>query len=492
MADHPESCRCGRVQDPSDNFCPGCGAPTAGGAGHDGGVDRDDFLLIDGTTADRVESTSVAQSGAGPRLLVVGALGLVVLLAGLTLWPKGEATSPEAAAAKAEDIAEAEDAAEAGDAAEADDTARADDTAEADDPAATDDSDDPTQDDSPADARDGAEADEPADPGDQPGATTADQATDDRNAADGVEGEDGSSGPLLGEATGLGLIHVGRDFGRLGLLDLDTGVTHELAARGEPLGLLGSTLVTRASESVNLYPLDALDTAPAVIGGTTGWVDVLSITEDRVWALDGSNLDSGGWTVIGYDRNGEAVEAVDADLAFPFFGWDPRANYVQGEAGGIYRRLGDGFQRVSTGTLAAIGDRLALVRECDEGLSCGMVWYRADDWEQPLDLTAPDVPVQSQVWLVADDRWLLVTSWILGTTNLYDVESGLLVRSLGPGGGGPFENAVALSRDGRWLLDPGTTDAVIVDLDSGTEWPLDGFRAGATLFVDLAAVGFTD
>lgn len=412
----------------------------------------DNDLLLEGTTADRVQSASVVQSSGHLRWAVLGAVGLGVLLFGLAQWPAGDATSPDA-----QDNAAA--------AVDGDENAAATDSAE---------------DDAAENAEDATEGEE--EPEDSGNSST----TQTEGAATGVAGV---GGPLVGEPTGLGVIYGSQGFGRLKLLELDSGVLHDLEATGDPLGVIGSSLVTRRSESVSVYPLDSIDAEPVIINGRGGWVDVVSISEDRIWTVSGdTGPNPDGWMILGYDETGVEVDSLELAATIPFYGWDPSAEFVQGEAGGIYRRDGGGFERVSIGTLAAAGDDLVLANECDERLECRLNWYDVDNWDEPLDLPTPDLPAQGQARVSGNDRWLVATNWVDGSTEIFDVQTGELVRTVRTTNG-PIQLSTGLSPDGRWLIDPGFGNTVIVDLESGVEWPQD-VRGEVAVFVDLAVVGF--
>lgn len=449
-------------------------APAAVDHGSLGGALPGGDVFIEGTTGEEVHSASVVQSPVNLRWMMAGGLGLVLLLVGLTQWPKGEPPAPAAAA----DVALADQAENASD---------EDDTADGD------------SEHDPADAANGGPADADAD---DTGSTVADDPSTDDDQADsddrrssGAAGETtedevsvGVGLPLVGEQTGLGVIYGSQGLGRLHLLELDTGIVHELQATGDPLGIVGSTLITRRSESVSLYPLDSTNAEPTRISGQNGWVELIAITDDRIWAFDG-NPEPDGWIVVGYDETGAEVEEVDIPIVFPFYGWDPSTEFVQGQAGGIYRRQGDSFQRVSLGLLVAAGDDLILARECNDRMDCALNWYARDDWDRPLDLPAPAAPVQGRVDVAGNDRWLIVNNWVNGSTELYDVQTGELVRTISSFSGS-IENSIGLSPDGRWLIDPGFGSSMIIDLESGREWPQD-IRGEVAVFVDLSVVGFS-
>ncbi|MEM9651275.1 MAG: hypothetical protein AAGA65_04210 [Actinomycetota bacterium] len=457
MAHHPAACRCGRVPGPSDNFCPGCGAPMETGLGRDGqeAHDAPDGLLIVGAESGRLESSTVVRSSTVRRRALLGAAFLAVLLVGLTLWPTGERSTPGAAIGG-----------------------------------------DPTDGASGDEVDGGPVGDEPSGPADRStGGTEGAAATRDDassigisigSGAGGLQPADGAVGPLLGEATGLGLVFGTPGFGPHDLVELDTGVVHELSATGELLGVMGSTVVVRQSNSLALYPLDTADPVGIAIEEDGSWINVMSITEDRLWTSNGSAPQGSGLSA--YDRTGTRVDVVDTQMTFPFFGWDPRAEFIQGLAGGIYRRDGDGFRRALDAALVAAGDDVILVRECDDRLACGLVWYRKNNLTTPLDWWVPDVLSQSRTTVVGGDRWLVVQRWN-GATAVHDVRTGRLVWSGDVTNGGPIMfGSPSISADGRWLVEAGFDGIIVVDLDSGAEWPIDAGSEFAVL-VDLADVG---
>lgn len=443
-------CVCGRSVEDGHRYCPACGT-LVGHLGADGspGTGRSSTTLLDpdpetvGGEAASVRVTGsvhVERSGLALRLLGVGLAGVVVMLAWSLFRPSAEeAADPDAAS---EEVSrevghEGDDSGDSGD--------------------------------SEVEAR---------------AASTRRRTTTTRlePATTGVvTAPDGSVGPLLGQESGLTLI-VGAA-GGLTVVDLDTGELQRFDGfRGHPRGMLGTVVVlgdNDGSGGPGLFDLARPEAGPIRLVEGPSWGEVAWIEDDRVWIYLESHTGSGHTLELAaFDRTGTKVEVRDVDEAS--YGWGPFGSthaftLVNDMAGGLYRLEDDRYRRVSTGHALAIGERLALVRECDEVRRCLNHWYDTETFEV-LDLPVPEGRSnQSQLQILGGDRWLLDWNWGSNSLRLIEVATGA-ERQLGVDARasiGPFGPQVALSPDGRWLLEPGTETWYVVDLDRDTTWPIE-------------------
>ncbi len=324
----------------------------------------------------------------------------------------------------------------------------------------------------------------------------ADNGAADGGAEDGDD-EDGDdeaepTGPVVGELTGM-VVAVGRyDRTSVQLLDLDTGELREVErARGEPVGAMGATLIFRTDSGIPRM-LDLLDPEASIVSpriGTGGWAEVLDIEEDRVWLMED---DADGLAYRAYDRNGERVDEVDLSgvgSGYNYFSlMVPSAGLIQHPSGGLYQRRGDDFRLVAPGRALAVGDELALMERCDERLSCRVGWFDLETGEPHEGLsTPPELEGDGFYRLVGRDRWLVSFEWRTGQGRLIDVATGEVVREMEPtmGSYGPFgPGPGTISEDGRWMLVPSGRNMVILDLDTGTEWPTELSGDWQGVFID--------
>ncbi|MEL6984998.1 MAG: hypothetical protein AAFO29_21385, partial [Actinomycetota bacterium] len=134
----------------------------------------------------------------------------------------------------------------------------------------------------------------------------------------------------------------------------------------------------------------------------------------------------------------------------------------------------------------AAGERVAVMRQCDENRECDLRWYDIRSSGVIGFPAPPPADGQGFYQLVGGDRWLVYLDWRTNTGELVEVATSRSVRVLNVDnifGTGPA--IVNVSEDGRWLVDVVDGMLVVVDLDSGNEWPT-GQRAAntQTLFVD--------
>ena len=416
-------------------------------------------LLLDGPEAQSAESVSEVQSGPSGRWLVIGVVGIIALLLGLFAWPQAESEVEGAAG----DLAEESDAESDQDEAVDEDAVDEEEAVEVDDgpPSETDESEtaSPFQ-----------ESIEPAD-----GAT--------------------ATGMNVGEETGLGLVVGSYNSSTIQLYDLDAGEAFRLPGGGMPVAVIDSTLVVeRPTGRVAIVELLAPDQDLVTLegGGTSSWAQFMGADDELLWVqYSGDDVDEE--IIYGYDTDGEQRQTRELDIVPFLAGWTGDTSLVYNVAGGIYAETDDGYQRISTGSLVAVGENIALINECDDVLRCESRWVDRSSWDS-LPYRAPDDAgsLNASYAILGSDRWLVETSWINGSTTVTDVTSGEVVREVSSFNG-PF-NEPAISDDGRWLFDPSGRSGVIVDLDSGTEWEQDvRLPDGATgVFVDLDETAFAD
>lgn len=423
-------------------------------------------MLIDGSTADTsVRTDSEVSSPSRLRSTLLGLAGLVILMFGLSQWQRGEPAPPRAD----EEAADGEE-----------------NEGEEDESSAT--------------------ANEPQRVG--PG-----------------------SGPVLGEETGLALVISDPANGELRLLDLDGGAEYELAATGRVMGIIDDQLVVQNDGTVTMVPLDSsTGTGTPLVPAARGSVEVVGVADEAVWIVQ-SNAVTGpigyDYAVDAYDASGNLVDKQTLDGTSLLLGPQVWGELTQEPGGGIYRRTGNSSRQLSTGRLEAVGDELALVRECDEsGQRCGHNWYRIWDWVGryqisgwvgPLQLPSPNVSQTSSLALRGNDRWLVQDDWSTDWITVIDVATGQVVRELehtdpefgtvsgsqfgtvsGTVSGGQFGTVSGdgrFSPDGRWLMAGDPAGLLIIDLETGAEYAYESEPTGAStslvgMFIDRDDVGF--
>lgn len=271
-----------------------------------------------------------------------------------------------------------------------------------------------------------------------------------------TSGIETGNGPVLGEVTGLSLM-VGGSNTPLRMLDLDTGDLVVSETILSPQFLAGETLVyvsdTSTWSSIELdelregEPDDAAGRTFAPLGTAPL---VVPADDDAVW-LTWSRTDGGrDWQLIALDTLDilrQVTTPAEARLpggAQPFTG----PEVVGSEAGGVFELQDDGtYAQVLDGVLVAVGPDEVLVRQCSPTLVCVARWFERSTWaatERPV----PNADLSSGR-LVADGLLLAgsVPQPALGA-GLYDMETGEILRSLGPA---PLSGAT-VSPDGRWLV----------------------------------------
>lgn len=271
-----------------------------------------------------------------------------------------------------------------------------------------------------------------------------------------TSGVQNGSGPVLGETTGLSLM-VGGSNTPFRVLDLDTGNLVVSETVLSPQFLAGSTLVyvsdTNTWSSIAFDELrgeepndDAgrrfapLGTAPLVVPAddTTAWLTWSRTDGGRDWQL----IDLDGLDVLRAVTT--PIEARIPGGAQPFTG----PEVVGSEAGGVFELQDDGtYVQVLEGVLVAVGRDEVLVRQCSPTLDCVARWFARDTWAA-TERSAPNADLSSGR-LVAGGLLLAgsVPQPALGA-GLYDMETGEILRSLGPA---PLSGAT-VSPDGRWLV----------------------------------------
>lgn len=463
-----QACSCGRTIEPDHLFCPGCGRSRSDVVvGGDAGTADGSLLLMgreDGPAAN--ETTVRTGPGLVPRVVGIGlALVGVVLMWALFRQPSGE-VAPEP---------------------DQDEEAVAD-----------------TEPDGDSESDDGATDETNAEDDDEDGDGEAEQAREEATTTtQGPTSSDPSGGdgrpaatdepvpPLLGEETGLQLV-VGRESGgSLEIIDLDSGVSTDIeGVRGTPIGQVDSSLVLLNPSTGSTLRLDLDDpTAEAVtLGGSSQrFFEVVEISDGAIWV---ATEDEGETVLQAIDLTGEVIDQVDFPLLNPF-GFGPWSLSRPSElfydpAGGLYRRSGDDFELVAEGQVLAAGERVAVMRQCDDERDCALRWYDIRSSGVIGFPAPPPADGQGLYQLVGGDRWLVYIDWRTNEGELIEVATSRSVRDLDISNIFGFEpTVVTVSDDGRWLVDTVDGMLVVVDLDNGNEWPTGRRSASArTLFVE--------
>lgn len=341
--------------------------------------------------------------------------------------------------------------------------------------------------------------DEPADDDGGSGLRSGPPTADDRGTSsdgdeDGDAADDDPTGPVVGELTGLGLVIGSFEGGRsLELVVLDTGEIFELPnLRGRPVGRIGTTLIAADYGEVLALDLTTPDGEPeTVVDFADGWIQMIEVDGDLIRTIQD---DESGSRLLALTVDGELVEEVDLSTS-PFgFGrplTSAGGDIVQSGSGGVYRRTGDSYQRLSTGRIRAAGREIVLVEECDDRMRCESTWYEQRTWD-PVGHPDPSLPADATGLVAGGDRWLLSTKWRTGQTRVIDIESGRSVRDIEGNRFFGYGPTSPISDDGRWLVDRDGIDAVVVDLETGKGWPLEVSLLGesATLWIDVAGTTF--
>lgn len=268
---------------------------------------------------------------------------------------------------------------------------------------------------------------EDVEPGEQ-----GEEATDGTTDEDDVEAgptaelpavEPGPGGPMLGEETGL-LLVSGADSVQPSVVDLDTGDTWDLEARGRPAASLDEALVLAANgRSPRIVdPLDASDSGREFDGLEADYVELLRAQDGLIWIsaqVTGPGLDQ---RIEAYDVDGRLQFGEESDFSWPSptgFATELR----EAPAGGIYRQTEGGWRFETPGRLVAVGDEVALVQQCDEELRCRRVWVDRSDLTAELDLPAVDHGDSGFIAfeILGSDRWLWTFDWGANTASLIDI-----------------------------------------------------------------------
>lgn len=457
-----QTCSCGRTIEPDHQFCPACGRPRSDAAASDDGGGADGSLLLLGRAGGPAGTETTVRTGPG---LVPRAVGLGLVLVGVVLiWSLFRQPSGEVAPELGRDEEAAADTEPDGADTGTDDGAER-----------PDDTDDTDEEDAPATTRSSN------------GSTSSDPSGD----GSGLAPNDEPVPPLLGEEVGL-MLAVARD-GRsvLEVLDLDSGQETELlGVRGRPIGAIDDWLlvIDDNNGSIIRLDLDDLEAEPIEIGGSADeFLEVIEVTEDRIWTF--AETDDGP-VLRALDVDGEVVEEQDFPL-YSVFGFGPwslvrPSELLYDPAGGLYRRSDDGYELVAEGQVLAAGERIAVVRQCDDGLDCDLRWYDIRSSGVIGFPAPPPADGQGFYQLLGGDRWLAHIDWRNGEGVLIEVATARVARELTLDsffGFGP--STLAVSSDGRWMTEVVDGMLVVIDLDSGDLWPT-GFRgAGAqVMFVE--------
>lgn len=456
-----DRCPCGRPVDSGHQFCPSCGrSTTTDGSGDPEAGDGGPLLLLDRSSrTSALETTVRTGPGLVPRFVGIGlALVGVVLMWGLFRQPSAE-VPPEPRDEEA--VADTEP-----------------------DP----DEDDKDEDDAESQVE---EEDEGSTTTVERGPTSSDPSS---SPADGNE-SDQPSVPIVGEETGLMLAISRQGQPGLQLLDFDSGEVIDLGRqRSRPVGVLGQWLivVNESDGSTIGIDIDSPEAEPIEIGGGfQEYLEVVEVAEDRLWTIvEGDD----GMILRAMDIDGETIEEVDFPLLSPF-GYGPWSLVRPSElyydpAGGLYRRTGSGaessYELVADGQVLAAGERIAVMRQCDDEFECQLRWYDIRTSGVIGFPSPPPAGGEGFYQLVGGDRWLVHVDWRSGEGRLIEVATARVARELqsvnffglGPSG-------VPVTSDGRWFAEVVDGELVVVDLESGDVWPtgIGGFETAA-LFIE--------
>lgn len=342
---------------------------------------------------------------------------------------------------------------------------------------------------SPSDDVDSADSDRPS--------VTEPQAPVSVDITPGVQPGDG---PVLGRETALSLV-VGGSNTPFRVLDLDTGdlvVSETVLApqfiAGSMLIYVSDTMTWSAIELSQLGESSESGTPPSDEAGRSfsplGTSPlVVPADDDTVW-LTWSRTDGGrDWQLIdleSFDVLRQVSTPIEVRIpggAQPFSG----PEVVGSEAGGVFELQEDNsYEQVLEGVLVAVGDTSVLVRQCSPTLECVARWFARDTWVA-TDRPPPKADLANGR-LVAGGLLLAgaVPQPALGA-GLYDVESGQILRSLGPA---PLSGAV-VSPDGRWLVRRllGRVEVVdVLDGQSTVVLNLDLGRGDSILWVETSSL----
>lgn len=187
----------------------------------------------------------------------------------------------------------------------------------------------------------------------------------------------------------------------------------------EIVALVGQGLLVRidATTGATLSTQTSARFGQPLVSATDGWV---LVPDDRGGfesvGDDGSRtaIDLGGWwpaltsgatawraefgepgqltrlVQVSFDGT-ETGDVIDVDGFYPV-ATDPLGGVIVQASGGYYIVAPDSRERLTTGMLHAIGERTALVHECDDQLECGyFVIDRSSGAREPIDIDAQEL-----------------------------------------------------------------------------------------------------
>lgn len=274
---------------------------------------------------------------------------------------------------------------------------------------------------------------------------------------DTTPGVQGGEGPVLGRPTGLSLM-VGGSNTPFRVLDLDTGDLVVSETILSPQFIAGAKLVyvsdTMTWSSIGLgdlspggRPDDSAGRTFAPLGSSAL---VVPADDATVW-LTWSRTDGGrDWQLVdleSLDVLREVSTPVEARIpggTDPFTG----PEVVGSEAGGVFALQDDGsYLQVLDGSLIAVGADEVLVRQCSATLDCVAGWFARGTWTQ-TERVAPLADLASGRLLAGGTLMAAAVPQPALGAGLYDIDSGQVLRSLGPAS----LSAATVSPDGRWLV----------------------------------------
>ncbi len=314
----------------------------------------------------------------------------------------------------------------------------------------------------------------------------------------------GDGSPLLGEPTGLRLL-VGHNVNRPTVVDLDTGelfLAPKTSAAIQPTAIFGDWLIARTADRLVAVPLNDLGAEPVtMLPDSQGQIDLIpqSPRQDGLgWVVE-NDMSERTLQLIDLATGRSIAQGPSVDHDEPVWVLSPPSSsgaptLLGHLSGGVYEAGAEGYRRVALGRLMTADDTRVLVETCDDHLRCAFTWFDRETWE-PLDLDSPQSG-GDQITFIAGTDWLAVLDYAIEGRELLllNVETGAQYEVEEPHIDPMAYGIVGseISPDGRWLALRYGLDITIVDLETGTEYPIEGVgSAPASLMLTDAEIGYS-